>query len=131
MEMVSVVEFIKPGANYYTGDKAGFAPEMARDFVQRGFARMVTENVPRIDPGVIVTDAQRKIADIRAAVTNAQRQAKAIANEPGAAAAAAETLSQASAALHAADALEQQLIAAGAIPAPQDGRRAPASARGA
>lgn len=130
MELVSVIEFVKPGANYRTGDKAGFAPEMARDFVSRGFARMVSENVPRVDPGVIVSDAQRKIADIRAAVSGAQRQAKSVANDPGAAAAAAETLSQATAALAAADALERQLIEAGAIPATTEQRRASASTRG-
>ena len=125
-DVVTVVEFVKSGGVYRTGDKAGFEPSLAREYVNRGFARLVQDNVPRVDPGVVITDAERQIEAIRASVTKAERDAKSL----GDAAAAAEVLASAQAARKAADALEAQLRAAGHIPA--DGARKPnAAARAA
>ena len=65
-EKISVIEFTTGTAPpYRVGERAGFAPDVARFYVARGVARIVAEDVHEVDPLVHAFDARRKAQELR------------------------------------------------------------------
>ncbi len=130
MPTVTVIEFDHGKGPYRTGDRAGFDPAIATAYVRSGAAHVVVENVPSIDPSVQASDAQRRLDEVRAMLTRAERDARAVEKAPGAAATAAEALAGVQAARASLAALERQLGEAGPLSA-GDSRKPDARARAA
>jgi hypothetical protein len=128
METCMVVEFIKSAPPYHFKERAGFDAERAALYIKHGFAKMVGENVPRIDPNILANEMLRQIEEWRARIAGAQRMAKAVQSDPTATTTAAEALAQARQASAAIDALAAQLAAAGQLPM-ENGRKPGAAAR--
>lgn len=131
MANVTVIEFTKTAGIYRTGDRAGFSPALADEYVKRGFGSVVTRNVPAIDPKVVASDARRKVDEIRAVIVAAEREAQGVAKLPNAAATAADALEQVAAAKLQLVALERLIDASGDLGQGGDRRRPPASSAAA
>jgi hypothetical protein len=66
MDTVSIVEFVRPSGNYRIGERAGFARDFALQYVQRGAAKMIKDDVPRVDPALTSADGRKAPASARA-----------------------------------------------------------------
>lgn len=63
MPTVSVVQFAKPMAPYHAGEKAGFPPDIARFYVEKGFASFVEKDVPQVSPETVKERARSLAAE--------------------------------------------------------------------
>jgi hypothetical protein len=110
---VHVIEFNKMAGPYRTGEQAAFAPELADEYIKRGFAKMVQRDVPAIEPAVVASDAQRRLTEIKASIDRAERDAKSVEKSGGAV--AAESLAMVAAARAQLTAVQTQLNEAGPL----------------
>ena len=72
---VSVVEFVVANGLYRSGERAGFPPELAREYVRRGIGRLVAEHVDAVDSRTREHDAMRRAAELRQLAQNAESEA--------------------------------------------------------
>jgi hypothetical protein len=113
METVTVVEFARGVGMYRSGERAGFAPDVAEKMVAQGMAKVVHRDAPRVSAAALLSDARSRLDGLKQIIAVAEKDAKkSLKTDP---AGAEEALAVAQSTRAAVVALERQLTDAGLL----------------